>query len=159
MQVTSNIDAVSKSLEAVIVEIERKLKAMTVGFAQVVVEKAISYTKLGDGLPLSFYTSRANRLPLKAEMGFARGSWRYSESSGWLKNENYGAGSGEVAASKFRTDANNQYKLGDKFYISNTGFYIEKIQSRVNAAGILPMTVQELMGLQGTFLKQLYNRG
>jgi hypothetical protein len=160
MKITSNLDLVLKSIEEKKLEVERKLKAMTVGFAQLAVESAIKNTKLGDpARNPSLYEWRQKAYGLQPVKGFARGSWRYSESTGNFIQTNYGDESGAVAASQFRKDAIGQYQLGDTFYISNTGYYIEKIQYRQNPLGVIAPTLQEMLSLQRTVLKEQYDRG
>lgn len=158
--ITSNIEAVSKSLDAKIKEIERNLKSMTIGFAESLIRKAINNTKLGDSSKYrSLYQYRQNKYGLQPIQGFARGSWKYSEANDSFIQENYGNESGNVAASKFVSAANQQYRLGDTFLISNTGYYIQKIQNRQNPQGILQPSLQDMLNVQHVVLKDQYDRG
>lgn len=158
LKITSNASVVADQVENIKRQIEHKLKSMVVSFANQVVSQAITYTPLGDETKYpGLYETRFEKYRLKPIRGFARGSWRFSETDNRFVQEFYTASSGADAKNKFSTDIKTAYSLGDKFYILNTGYYIRYIQNYIVPGGIVAATLDDIRNIYQYNFKQAFD--
>ena len=135
--VSFDIEALEKSLDAVIKEAERKMQGMVQKFTMRMSLSAISHTPMGDSdTYASLYLARVMNNPygslkLSPIEGFAQGSWQATpDSDGVIDTsiqEFYGKDSGNFALNSIERSM-SYYKLGQTVFISNTGPYINALE-------------------------------
>lgn len=144
--IKANVDAAVTSLVNFEAEMKRKLEGMVERFAADVAEKAIDNTPEGDDvLFASLYQRRYRETGLEPQSGFAKGSWRYSDKDDQVLQEYY---NGDWALGDLISDAKS-YKLGQTFYITNAGPYIQLLE------GGLASRVKAPNGIKGPTLAQI----
>ena len=157
---TANTDELEKSLAAYKAEVERKLKAMVVGFAQDVALAASESTRKGHisegGNTLAYvdhYKQRKELHNIDPIEGYHKGAWQYSE--GQLTfNESITPVGTMVNEVGYQAEAN--YKIGDTFYIGATGPAFEMLQGLDDIQGNAESTIQRAYQSN---LKSYYDEG
>ena len=130
--IKTNAEDVAKSLEEYKKEVERKLKAMVVGFAQDVASAASDATRIGHisegGNTLAYvnkYKQRAEDYNIDPIEGFHKGAWEYVEGSLTFNPAIYDK-STMLSAVDYKAEAN--YKIGDTFAVGAIGPAFEMLQ-------------------------------
>lgn len=166
MKVTSNIDDLTKQLEALKLDVENRLKNMVRKFSFNIADAAIGFTPLGDSsLYPALYEQRQQIWGLKPEEGYARGSWQVALDGTLDKQELYGIGSGNTALGAVNTHLMN-YNLGEDIIIGNPAHYIGNLEglygppsSRQAPQGIMKPTTDKIMNIYAIRLDDYYNAG
>lgn len=138
-------------------ELTKRLEQMVEGFAYEVGSSAVDKTPIGDVvLNKEAYLRRQKLTGLEPIEGFAQGSWRYAESTVPIQQEYY---DGDWAKGDIETESRN-YKLGNKFYIINSGPYIKLLEvfksSDQAPDGILQPTMKQIQSVYKTDLQRYY---
>lgn len=142
-----------KQLEAFEKEMIKRLENMVQGFATEVGERAVDNTPLGDAVKFAdLYARRFRTLGLEPIEGFAQGSWRYANNSTDQQQDYY---SGDWAKGDIAADAES-YKLGDDFYIINSGPYIRLLNSK---GFITEPTINQVEAVYRSDLQRYYKEG
>lgn len=158
LKITSNAAAVADQVENIKKQIEYKLKAMVVSFANQVVSQAITYTPIGDETQYpALYQRRLEQYNLQPIRGFAKGSWRFSKTDSKAVQEFYTTAAGDYAKAEFATEMHSGYALGDSFYILNTGPYIRYVQGYVVAGGVVAATLKDIRSIYQYSFKQAFD--
>jgi len=159
MIISANLKEVEKSFEAVIKDIEVRLTNMAVGFGQMVAAKAESQNPIGLNTPSmqDYYEARQRLGPyhLQPTPGFSKGSWQATESSSFPWRETYGGGAGQAAVAAIPSQLSG-YKLGDTYYVGNTGPYIGILNQRYN---IIDISTRDIMQAFSIDMSAIYNKG
>ena len=157
---TANTDELEKSLAAYKAEVERKLKAMVVGFAQDVASAASDATRIGhisqEGNTLSYinhYKKRKELHNIDPIEGYHKGAWQYSEGQLTFDESITPVGTmiNEVG---YQAQAN--YKIGDTFVIGAKGPAYEMLQGLDDIQGETESTIKRAYLSN---LKQHYEQG
>lgn len=166
--ISSNVDQILKELQDYHKDTVRRLENMVQGFAYTIAKTAISNTPLGNAAPedpggyFELYKLRQNRIGLKAEEGFARGSWQVNTDGQFSVQQIYGATSGSETLALIKTNLES-YKLGQTLYIGNKGFYIRQLENnysdQTNELGIMQPTLDSIMQTHRVDLQRLFNEG
>lgn len=158
--IKTNADDVAKSLEEYKKEVERKLKAMVVGFAQDVASAASDATRIGHisegGNTLAYvnkYKQRANEYGIDPVEGFHKGAWEYVEGSLTFNPTIYDKTTmlGDV---DYKAEAN--YKIGDTFTIGAIGPAYKMLQKLDDIEGA---TISTVMSAHRADLQGYFNEG
>jgi hypothetical protein len=167
--VTSNLDEVIKSLEAVIKDIDARLSSMVQNFTYNITLSAIKFTPMGDARSsekvAEMYDARFKNTGLLPREGFAQGSWgvdTFLNTATMTNTEGfYGKGSGSDAAEKVFFDDLSKYRLGNDLYITNTGPYIARLQDNYSdytqGLGIMEPTEEDIRNIYSQNLAKYYN--
>lgn len=161
MKVTSNARDVLKSLQAAQLVIERKMKAMVVGFAMEVAATASMNTPRGSEWALannekyrSMYLAREQDLKIPAEVGFHKGAWQYSEGDPVFIPTIFEK---QAMLGNVTSEARTAYQLGDNFKIGAEGPAYGMLEARSD--GIIQPTIQQIMTAHSSDLKRYFNAG
>ena len=160
--IKTNAEDVAKSLEEYKKEVERKLKAMVVGFAQDVASAASDATRIGHisegGNTLAYvnkYKQRAEDYNIDPIEGFHKGAWEYVEGSLTFSTDpTIYDKSTMLGAVDYKAEAN--YKIGDTFAIGAIGPAFEMLQKLDDIEGA---TISTVMGAHRADLQGYYNGG
>ena len=156
--IKADVDSTVKQLTELELVIKRKLERMVERFAEDVGRKAIDNTPIGDAVTYAErYRQRFEQDGLRPVAGFARGSWRYAVNESPMLQEYY---SGSLALDGIK-GAVNFYKLGQKFYITNSGPYIAGLEAGVGSKqqapdGIKQPTLEQVQAVYRADLPRYY---
>ena len=169
--VSFDIEALERSMNALVEEAERKMRGMVQKFSYRVMITVTSRTPMGDSdKNAQYYLDRVMRNPygglrLQPLEGFARGSWQATPDSDGVINtdiqEYYGKESGDYAlmASERSMSA---YKLGQTVFLTNTGPYINLLEKNYSdqtmGQGIMQPTLDQVTGAIQAELDDFYHK-
>ena len=161
--ITVDFEKTLRDLENYHKEVKRKLEFMVVGFSYLVVETAISKTPLGDARVYdSWYLARNLETGLRAEEGFAQGSWQVSTTGDLKRQEYYGSSAGDQALGLVKPALGN-YQLGQSVYIGNNAYYFVDLEKNYSpqtfGLGIVAPTTTQIMATYQVELKRLFEKG
>lgn len=163
--IKTNADEVAKSLDDYKKEVERKLKAMVVGFAQDVASAASDATRVGHisegGNTLNYINKYKQRaLPpsqggygIEAIEGYHRGAWQYTEGELQFNPVIYDKAT-MLDTVDLKAEVN--YKIGDTFTVGAIGPAYEMLQELDDIDGA---TISTVMGAHRSDLETYYNQG
>lgn len=172
MEITANIDDLIKSLEEAQKVITRKLEGMVTLFAYNFVIQASKNTPIGDEESIKLgesgispyskyfqlYDTREAEWGIKAEPGYHKGAWSYSENSSFQFNPNIN--DPEYVAERSYSAASTAYKVGDTFYIGaiGPGFYMLEVDRKSSQApnGIIQPTLDDIQVIYKTDMQRFF---
>lgn len=158
--IKTNADEVAKSLDDYKKEVERKLKAMVVGFAQDVASAASDATRIGHisegGNTLNYinkYKQRAVEYGIAPVEGYHRGAWQYTEGALTFNPVIYDKAT-MLDTVDLKAEVN--YKIGDTFTVGAIGPAYDELQALDDIEGA---TISTVIGAHRADLKQYYDQG
>lgn len=170
MILQANADNAVRDLEKYIIDLEKRLKNMVVGFAYEVTLHASGSTPIGNAEDLHeenpnkgqrkyqwFYDKRFDSYGIPVNVGFHRNAWVFSLTPTTTLDRTIGSNPEE----KVRSVGNASYRLGDSFYISATGpgfSYLEDNGStQTNGQGIVKPTIDLIQSTYKVDLKKYFD--
>ena len=170
MIVAANADNAVSDLDKYIVELERRLKNMVVGFAYEITLHASGSTPIGNAEDLSeknpdfgqakyqyLYQTRSESYGIVPLVGFHRNAWVFSLSPSSTFNRTIGSNPEE----KVKSEGIASYRLGDDFYISATGPGFAKLEDnsseQTNGKGIVEPTIALIQSTYTVDLKRYFD--
>lgn len=170
MIVAANADNAVSDLDKYIVELERRLKNMVVGFAYEITLHASTSTPIGNAEDLNeqnpdlgqakyqyLYKTRYDSYAIDPVVGFHRNAWVFSLNP----SNGFNSVIGSNPEENVRSDATASYRLGDDFYISATGpgyKYLEQNTSeQTNGKGIVEPTIELIQSTYTVDLKRYFD--
>lgn len=156
--IKTNADEVAKSLDDYKKEVERKLKAMVVGFAQDVASAASDATRIGHisegGNTLNYinkYKQRAVEYGITPIEGYHKGAWQYTEGELQFNPVIYDK---TTMLDTVDLKAEVNYKIGDTFTVGAIGPAYDMLQGLDDIDGA---TISTVMGAHRSDLQRYFN--
>lgn len=137
--VSFDIEALERSLDAVIKEAERKMKGMVHKFAYIIAATALDNTPYGDVVANAGYYNLKSRLKyLPAEAGYAKGGWmiEMTNRSGDMFPDKADSREATNIHNRLKKEA-TAYKLGETVYIGNNVPYVSQEGWTLPSSGAL----------------------